>query len=295
MSASEAAARVTAPIRGVVLMVCGAALITANDAVSKYLAETYPIGQVVCLRQAATLLLIAPYALLVTGAGALRVTDWTGQLTRGALFTASAGLMVTGLSLLPLATVTVIVFSSPIFVAVFSASLLGEKMSPSRWIAILAGFAGIIIALRPVDTSFEWALIIPLAAALANGLRDIVTRRLARTETSIAILLWSNIIVTVASLTTSIYGWEPVTAAAAAWFVVAGVFNASAHFLMIEALRLGAAAVIAPFRYTGLIFAVLIGLVIWHDIPDLWVLAGGLVIVAGGIVMMHGERRRKRL
>jgi drug/metabolite transporter (DMT)-like permease len=220
-------------LKGIVAMVAGVALLTANDAVSKYLTESHPVGQVICLRQAATLLVIVPYVMLVSGWSALRVVSWPGQITRGLLFVANAALIVLGFSLLPLATVIMIMFSSPIFLALMSGTLLGERVSLERWIAILAGFAGVLIVIRPGASAFEWALLIPVAASFANALRDIVTRRLSRTETSIAILFWSTLIVMAAGALSAPFGWTAVSATSAVWFVAAGVFNAAAHFLMI--------------------------------------------------------------
>lgn len=280
-------------LKGIAIMVAGVALLTANDAISKYLTESHPVGQVICLRQAATLLVIVPYVIFATGWGALRVLSWPGQFLRGGLFIANAALIVLAFSLLPLATVIVIMFSSPIFLALMSASLLSERVSVERWIAILAGFAGVLIVIRPGATAFDWALLIPVAASFANALRDIVTRRLSRTETSIAILFWSTLIVMGAGLLTAPFGWTPVTATGAAWFVAAGVFNATAHFLMIEALRLGEAAVISPVRYTSLIWAAAIGYAVWGDLPDAWLAVGSAVIVAAGIYMVRIEARRK--
>jgi drug/metabolite transporter (DMT)-like permease len=285
---------VTDTLKGIGLMVIGVALLTANDAVSKYLTESHPVGQVICLRQAATLLVIVPYVMLASGWGALRVVSWSGQLTRGALFIANAALIVLAFSLLPLATVIMIMFSSPIFLALMSASLLAERVSVERWIAILAGFAGVLIVVRPGAATFDWVLLIPVAASFANALRDIVTRRLSRTETSIAILFWSTLIVMAAGLATAPFGWKAVSATNAAWFVVAGVFNASAHFLMIEALRLGEAAAISPVRYTSLIWATALGYAVWGDLPDAWVTAGSAVIVASGIYMIRIEARKGR-
>jgi len=276
-------------------MVAGVALLTANDAVSKYLTESHPVGQVICLRQAATLLVIVPYVIFATGWGALRVSSWSGQLLRGSLFIANAALIVLAFSLLPLATVIVIMFSSPIFLALMSASLLSERVSMERWVAILAGFAGVLIVIRPGATAFDWALLIPVAASFANALRDIVTRRLSRTETSIAILFWSTLIVMGAGLFTAPFGWKPVTATGAAWFVAAGIFNATAHFLMIEALRLGEAAVISPVRYTSLIWAAAMGYVVWGDLPDAWLAAGSAVIIASGIYMIRAEARKAQV
>ena len=280
-------------LKGIVVMVVGVALLTANDAISKYLTESHPVGQVICLRQAATLLVILPYVVLVSGWGALRVVSWRGQVTRGLLFVANAALIVLGFSLLPLATVITIMFASPIITAVLSAPLLAERVSPARWIAILAGFTGVLIVIRPGAAGFEWALLIPVGAAVANSLRDIMTRRLSRTETSISLLLWSTLIVMAAGLATAPFGWQPVTGAAAAWFVAAGVFNAAAHFLLIEALRLGEAALIAPVRYTSLIWAVLVGFFVWRELPDAWVWAGSAAIIASGVYMIRAEAKKK--
>ena len=271
-------------------MVVGVAFLTANDAVSKYLTESHPVGQVICLRQAATLLVIVPYVMAVTGWGALRVASWSGQVTRGLLFVANAGLIVLALSLLPLATVITIMFASPIITAAVSLPMLAERVGPQRWIAILAGFAGVLIVIRPGATGFEWALLVPVAAAVANSLRDVMTRLLSRTETSIAILFWSTLIVMAAGALTAPFGWQPVSPTAAAWFVLAGVFNAAAHFLLIVALRLGEAAVITPVRYTSLIWATAIGYLVWRELPDAWVLAGSAVIIASGIALIGSSR-----
>jgi drug/metabolite transporter (DMT)-like permease len=281
-------------LKGIAIMVAGVALLTANDAVSKYLTESHPVGQVICLRQAATLLVIVPYVMAVTGWGALRVASWPGQVTRGLLFVANAALIVMALSLLPLATVITIMFASPIITAAVSLPMLAERVGPQRWLAVLAGFAGVLIVVRPGAAGFEWALLIAVAAAVANSLRDVMTRLLSRTETSIAILFWSTLIVMAAGALTAPFGWQPVTATAAAWFVLAGVFNASAHFLLIEALRLGEAAVITPVRYTSLIWATLIGYVVWRELPDAWVFAGSAVIIASGVYIVRAEARKSR-
>lgn len=280
-------------LKGMLAAACGILLLTLNDAVSKHLTQSFPVGQVICLRQAATLFIIVPYAILVTGGAALRVVSWPGQLTRGALFVAGAALMVLGLSLLPIATVITIMFVSPTFIAALSMPLLAERVGVSRWIAIVAGFAGVLIVVRPGGATFEWALLIPVAGSFVNALRDIMTRRLARTETSIGILFWSAVIVTAASATTALSGWRPVPLNAAAWFAAVGVLNAGAHFMLIEGYRLAEAASVAPVRYTGLIWAVVLGYAVWGELPDAWVLLGAAVIVASGVYMLRMESRPK--
>ena len=275
-------------------MILAAGLLTVNDGLAKYLAESYPAGQVLCLRHIGVLLAILPYAAAVSGWHSLRVGSWRGQLVRGMLFIAGTGLLMLAVTLLPLATVTSLTMSAPMFVAALSVPLLGERVNAARWLAILGGFTGVLIILRPGAGAFEWALLLPLGAALANGVRDLITRRLARTETSISMLFWSNVAVSIGSLTTIANDWQPLDGAGLAWFALAGVLNAVAHFTMIEAMRSGEAALVAPFRYTALIWAILVGFVVWGHLPDTWVVLGAFVIAASGIAMIAIEAHRRR-
>ncbi len=284
----------TAPqtLKGMLLMVVGVLLLTINDAVTKHLVLSYPVGQVICLRQAATLLVLVPYVMLATGWGALRVVNWPGQLMRGLLFIAGSVCIVWSLELLPLAMVITILFTIPIFVAVFSAPVLGERVGIHRWVAVIGGFAGVLIVMQPGAATFQWALLLPVAAAFINAFRDVLTRFLSRTETSVAILFWSNIILMAGAAASAPFGWEPVGMSAALWFVVAGVSNGAAHFFIIEALRAGEASAVAPVRYTALIWAALLGFVVWGEVPGLWLWAGAAVIVASSLYMIRAERRR---
>lgn len=278
-------------MRGILAMVCGTGLITLSDAASKYLTEHYPVGQVICLRQIAALIVMLPYVCYVTGLGALRPVDRPGQLLRALLFVGSAVLTVTSLSLLPLSFVTIVLFSGPLFVALLSAPILGERVTPQQWIAIAAGFAGVLLIVRPAGTGFEWLLLLPVVAAFINGLRDAVTRRISRTDSSISVLVWSGVAVILAGFVTLPFGWKAVDWEGAVWFAAAGFFNGTAHFLAIEAFRLGNAALVAPFRYSGLLWAMLIGFLIWREVPDLWMLMGAGIVVCAGIYMLRQGSR----
>lgn len=278
-------------LRGIVAMTIAACLLTLNDAVSKHLTEHYPIGQVLALRQAAAFFVILPYAWMFTGISALRSVNHGGQLLRGVLFIGSTVFTVTSLSALPLSFVTIMLFSSPLFVALMSMPMLGERVGLHQWIAILIGFGGVLLIVRPAGGEFAWIMLLPVLAAFINGTRDALTRRLSRTDSSISMLLWSGVAVMLAGICTWPFGWNAVDPEGAMWFLAAGLFNAAAHFVAIEAFRLGNAAVVAPFRYTGLLWAMLVGFLIWHEVPDAWMLAGAAVVVCAGIYMLrHGRR-----
>ncbi len=278
-------------LRSLGLMALGILLLTANDATSKYLVQSHPIGQVVGLRQASTLLVLIPYMIFFSRWSLLRVVDLRGQLMRGTLFIIGSMLIVWSLGELPLATAITMLYISPIFMVILSVPLLGERISRHRWVAVIGGFAGVLIIMRPGGAGFQWALMLPLLAAMVNALRDVLTRKLARTETSISILFWSNIILMTGGFMTLPMGWAPVSAHDAFWFVAAGIFNGTAHFCIIDALRTGEASALAPIRYTALLWAALLGFVVWGDVPELWLLAGAAVIVGSSLYMIRAERR----
>lgn len=273
-------------------MIAGAALLLCNDAATKYLTQSYPLGQVIGLRQATTLLAILPYIFFITGWRALRIVHWQGHALRGALFVSGAFLMVFSLSLLPLTTVIAVNYASPIFVVLLSAPFLGERVSARRWSAVLIGFAGVLLIVRPGSLGFEWILLLPVLTALCNGSRDIVTRRLSRTDNSISILVSSTVIVMLAGLATAPFGWVAVDTRGALLFLLTGLCNAGAHFLMIEALRLGEASLVAPFRYTSFLWAIIFGYLLWGEIPGLWVILGVALIICGGWYGVRGERSK---
>ena len=279
-------------LRSLLLMVLGILLITANDAATKHLVQTYPVGQVIGLRQAATLMVLLPYVMLFSHWSQLRMVDVQGQLARGVLFIIGSALIVWSLAELPLATAITMLFLSPVFMVLLSMPMLKERIGHHRWVAVLGGFAGVLIILRPGGMDFQWALLIPLAAAAVNALRDVLTRRMSRSESSMSILFWSNIILMAGGFTTLPLGWKPVDAQAALWIVAAGVFNGTAHFCMIEALRSGEASLLAPIRYTALLWAALFGFLIWGEVPDVWLWAGAAVVVASSLYMIRHERRR---
>ncbi len=280
------------PLAGIAAMVAAAGLLTLNDAVSKHLTETYPIGQVITLRQAAAMLFMLPYAWMTAGRRALHALNVRGQFFRGMLFVLGTVLVLGSLSRLPLSFVSVVLFSSPLFVALLSAPLLGERVHRHHWIAIAAGFVGVMLIVRPAGSGFDWIMLLPLAAAFTNALRDTYTRRLSRTESSLAVLFWSGVIVIVAGLCTLPLGWRAVDLAGARWLLLAGLLNASAHFMVIEAFRLGPAATVAPFRYTGLLWAMILGYAVWRETPDAWMLTGAAVVVGAGVYMLKRGRER---
>ena len=284
--------KVSNPVKGVLAMVASTALITGNDAVAKYLTADHAIGQILFWRQLTAIILILAFTGAAGQLRQLRIIDWGGQLLRGGLFVATTVIIVQVLAMLPLPVVSSMLFTSPILIALLSGPLLGETVGIRRWIAALVGFVGVLVIVRPGAAAFAWLTLLPLVPAFLSGLRDIVTRRITRTETSLSILFWSNVLILPAALATFVLGadWQPMAPPAAGWLLLNGLLNVGAHFLMIYALRLADASLVAPFKYTGLIWAFLLGWAVWGYWPDAWTVAGSALIVASGLYALERGR-----
>ena len=272
-------------------MIVGSALLTSNDAVTKWLTQDYPVSQVWGLRTLIVVVLITFLAPRYGGYRALLPTRITTQLLRAVLFFLTTLLIVTGLSLLPLAQMVAIVFSSPIFVAALAPIFLQERVTVTRWLTIGIGFIGVLVMLQPNPATIGIASLIAVAASLSSAVRDIVTRQASRTESSLSILFCSSLFVIVIALPAAPWlGWIEVKPVGWALLLVNGILNCAAHLLIIEALRLEEASVVAPYKYSALIWGALLGIVVWGDLPGLWMITGAALIVTSGLYLLREER-----
>ncbi len=281
-------------MRGIVCMLLGVILLCLNDALIKSLARYYPVGELLFVRG----LFVCPWILVLAaragGRRSLRVTNVKGQAWRGVLVIAGSFLFVNGLRYLPLADAVAIAFTGPLFITAMAPYALGEKVGWRRRGAVLVGFLGVVIMARPGDGGLQWAVLLPLGAALCGGVRDLITRRIARSETTVSMLMVTSVVVTLAGLATAPFGWVPLRGPDLWIFASSGVLVAGAHYLMIEAFRHAEAALVAPFKYTSMVWAVLFGYLIFGDLPDAWTGAGAAVVVTAGLYILRRETRRAR-
>lgn len=288
-------ARRTEVAPAIACMLVGAAVLTLNDALIKLLAGTYPTGEMLFIRG----VFVWPWILLFVmrrgGLASLRIHNIKGQALRGACVIAGAFLFITGLRHLTLADAIAITFTGPLFITALAPLVLGEKVGWRRWLAVLVGFAGVLFMLRPGSAALQWAIIFPLGAAICGGLRDLITRRIAGTETTVALLAVTTTVVLFAGLATAPFiDWVQPRPADIATFAASGALIAVAHSLMIEAFRRGEATLVAPFKYSSLLWATLIGYLMFDELPDTWTLAGAVVIVLAGLYVLHRETLLKR-
>ncbi len=191
-------------------MLLGVILLCLNDALIKSLTLHYPVGELLFVRG----LFVCPWILVLAqragGLRSLRVTNVKGQAWRGLCVVASSFLFVTGLRYLPLADAVAIAFTGPLFITAMAPYALGEKVGWRRRGAVLAGFLGVVVMARPGGEALQWAVLLPLGAALCGGVRDLITRRISRSETSVSVLFVTTAVVMLAGLASLPWGWAPI-------------------------------------------------------------------------------------
>ena len=186
-----------------------------------------------------------------------------------------------------------ILFSTPFLVAILAGPMLGEWIGWRRWVAILVGFAGVLLVTRPGVGGMHWAAIYSVGSALFYSLYIVLTRVLSRTEPSDTTLFYANILGAAAMLPVLPFVWStPDNPWLIFLMVIFGAFGSLGHYLLIVAHRLAPASVLAPFMYTQLVWATAFGYFVFSDVPNNWTLAGASIVVASGLYLLHRERVR---
>ncbi|WP_366556198.1 DMT family transporter [Aquibaculum sediminis] len=283
---------------GIAAMLLGMLLMTMMDATAKWLGEGYPISQIVFFRN----LFALPPILVVTwasgGFSSLRTRQWKLHLLRGFAILLAIYTFFWGLRFLPLADAIALAFLAPLFVSLLSIPLLGEKVGPRRWAAVGVGFVGMLVMLRPGAEVFRWEALLPTATAFGYALAMILTRRLSREDSNASIIFWGTLVGCIFSAAFLPFAWRTPPLLDFALLVMMGMVGSVSMYCMTVAYRSAPAAVIAPFEYTALLWGLLIGWLVWSELPDAWVWTGAAVIVGSGIYILHREQqiaRAKRL
>lgn len=263
------------------------------DALSKLLAARLPVVEITWLRWLGFVVIVLP-VLAATRGGVLRSGAPGSQVFRTVCLLGSAFLFVAGLSRLPLASTTTINFVSPLIVTALSIPLLGERVGPRRWAAVLAGLAGVLIVVRPGSGTFGWAAILPILSATCWAGAVVLTRRLGGVDGP-----WT------AMTYTALIGFAALSAIVPADFLVptghelllaAGMSGlaTAGQFLTVLAFGRAPASLLAPFSYVMLLWATGLGYLLFDAVPDGWTWVGAAIIVASGVYTAHRERLRAR-
>ena len=277
--------------RAMLLMLAAVALFAVMDACLKALAPHYPAMQVAAIRGAAALPLVSAWVLATVGVRGLLRVHWPLHLLRGALGVLMMAGFVHGLRSLPLSTAYAITFVAPLLVTAMAVPLLGERVGPRRWAAIVVGLAGVLVILRPtgegVLTGGGLAI---LGAAVCWAISAITVRLLAQRDSTQAMVFWLMAILALACGALAWADWRPIQPAH--WAAIAGIGLAGtlAQVALTEAFRRGEASLLSPLEYTALVWGTLLDVALWGVLPDRTTWLGAAIIVASGLYLLRRER-----
>jgi len=280
-------------IRGSLLMMGSMASFTLNDACMKAVAPDLPLAQAVFLRGLATTLMLF---LLARALGGLRFRlppgQWRLIMMRNVTEVGAAYFFISALFNMPIANATAILQALPLSVTLAGALVLGEAVGWRRMSAILVGLVGVMLIVRPGMAGFNIYSLYVLAAVAMVTARDLLARRLSPEVPTLTVALVNAFaVMAVFGLASIGTDWAPVPARAVLLLGGASVLIIGGYVFSVSAMRVGEIAVIAPFRYTSLLWALLLGLVVFGEWPDALTLAGSAVVVATGVYTFHRERR----
>jgi drug/metabolite transporter (DMT)-like permease len=280
-----------AHLRGIFLMVAAVGVFVLMDTTAKYLSRWYPVPAIVWARFVANLAIIVAFLAARGELSRLRTARPGLQIARGGLLAGATLFFFTSLSVLPLAEAAAIGFVMPLLLAALAVPLLGERLDGARLAAILVGFLGVLLIVRPGSAVFTAYALLPVAMALCNALYQILTRKVAGLEHPLTSLAWGAIVGAVIMSAAAPFVWQaPREPLHWALLGVIGVLASVGHYLLIRSYEHAPATLLAPFSYSGLVWAMLLGLAVFGDFPDAWSLGGMAVIVASGLFLASRQR-----
>ncbi|AGT08672.1 DMT family transporter [Paracoccus aminophilus] len=273
--------------QGIILLLISIFTFTLMDATAKYLASRYDPVQIVWARFitnfAIVMLFIGPRFGQVMRSNVPKV-----QVLRAITQLGSVGFFFTSLAYIGLAEATAIMDCNPVLITLGAALFLGERIGPRRIAGIIVALIGAMIIIRPGSGVFQPAAILPLLGAFSYAAGAILTR-LARADSTATSILWTATLGTVVTSAVVPFFWQPIQSADIWAFLLLGLFGTVAQALLIRAFSMAEAAAVAPFGYTGLVWAGVWGWLFWGNLPDLWTVIGATVVVSAGIYVWTKE------
>lgn len=267
-------------------------MISSNDAIMKLSSEELTVGQMLFVRGSFALGL---FAIIIKLSGKPLLPRGLFSRLNGLRACCECGAtvcFVTSLTLLPIAIASTLVWITPLLLTLSAALFLKEKVTTPRWLAVVAGFAGVLLVTNPFGADFSLAMILPVMAAVLVCMRDLVTRRIDRNLDSLHVLMATLAVVTLAGFLMSLGKWQPLSNGRASWLLLSALLLGSGFLLQIRAVRLGELSFIAPFSYVGILSAVFYGYVVWQQLPGVLSFLGIFLIVGSGIYILSTARRR---
>ncbi len=275
---------------GIGLMALGFFLFSLNDALGKYLAGTYSPGQILLFRSMFALAILAPFVMRV-GYRTLFTLEQPGlQAFRLACATIDTFLFYWAVSVLPLADAMTYYLAGPIYVTVMAALFLGETVRWRRWLAVLAGFVGVVVALQPSTASFGWYALLALAGSIMYAVFVVTTRSLRRTP-DVSLAFWQFAVALVVGAITAPLDWVRPTGEDIALIGLLGVLALAAILCVNRSLKMAPASIVVPYQNTLIVWAVILGYIFFGDVPAPSLLIGAAIIILAGLYIFFRERK----
>lgn len=287
--------RLSPALHAMLWMVACGLLFTLLNAVLRMLAQQLDPMVAQFLRNAFGAVVMLPF-ILRAGLAAYRPKEMVGQVWRGLVHTIGLVLWFLAVPHVPLAEITALGFTTPLFLMLGAAIFLGERMVAARWAAALAGFAGVLIVVAPAllaggaGGGTPWALVLLLASPVFAA-SSLITKALTRRDAPQVIVLWQSVMVAAFSLPLALWHWQWPSAEQWAWFAVSGLLGTAGHYCLTRAFALADLSVTQPIKFLELVWAVLVGLLIWGEVPGATTLLGGAVIFAATWWIARREAR----
>ena len=277
---------------GVALMLATTLVFAAQDGISRHLAGTYNTWLVVMIRY----WFFAAFVVIIAGrqAGGVRNAARTEQpllqIFRGLLLAAEICVAVYGFTLLGLVESHAVFACYPLLIAALSGPVLGERVGWRRWLAIALGFVGVIIILQPSGGVFDPVAVIPLISALMFALYGLLTRFAARKDPTATSFFYTGTAGAVVMTAVGIWFWEPMTGPDYGWMLALCLTGVGGHWLLIKCYEVAEASAVQPFAYFQLVFASLVGLIVFDEVLRTNVIFGAVLIVGAGVFTLWRER-----
>lgn len=281
--------------RGVASMILGMAAFIINDTLIKLASASVPTGQLITMRNIMAAGLIVVLIVMTGQAAHLRRAADRVVITRSLIDVIATLCYLLALFHMPIGNVTAINMATPLAMTAAAAVFMSVPVGWRRWTAIAAGFLGVLLIVQPEAEGFNAYSLLAIAAVVFIVARDLTTRRIDTGIPSLVITLTNAVFVLLGALALSAWeGWVAVNLVQVLLLAGAGVFLIGGYLLIVDAFRHGDLATVGPFRYTGLIWALLSGFLVWGDIPNLLAFAGIVIVVASGLYVLHRERVKAR-
>ena len=276
-------------LAGILLMLAGDFMFALNDAMGKWLVASFSVGQVVLIRSIGAFIVLGPMIANQGTAKLFQMERPVLQLLRVLATTVDTALFYAAVVYLPLADVMSFYMAGPIYVAALSHFLLGEKVGWRRWAAILVGFCGVLIILKPSSAAFSQSSLFALVGSIAFAFAIILSRRLRGTSDT-TLVTWQTIGTLLVGAVMTIGAWKTPSALDFGAMLLLGIVSCGAHLMITRALKLAPASTLAPLHYSLLLWAVIFGLAFFGDVPGPRILIGSAIVVLAGLFIFHRQK-----